>query len=100
MEELEYFSLNEGKIEKNIVKLDFDINNIDIHNEKIINYIIKDYTIFINSFKNKCKLFHIINFNKTCDYEKENLEEFFKIIFKDKFFNILEDKNEYIREKV
>lgn len=46
-----------------------------------------------------CKLSNSINFKKTCNYEKENINEFFKKIFNKKFLNILEDKNEYIERK-
>ena len=77
MEEFEYFLLFKGNIEKKIAKFDINSNEINIGNPNIINQIIKDYTIFINSFKNKCIFLHTKDIEKMKYTNDKTIVDFF-----------------------
>lgn len=96
MEEFEYFLLFKGNIEKKIAKFDINSNEINIGNPNIINQIIKDYTIFINSFKNKCIFLHTKDIEKMKYTNDKTIVDFFITPNSDNlqdFVKIVENKN-------
>ncbi len=78
MDKLEYFILCNGKLRKQEANIDLDKNKIDIDIKNMIKYTIEKFTVFINSFKDKCIFFYTKDIEKIKYINDEFVIDFFK----------------------